>query len=134
VDGPAIRFYIIGMRHLACRRLIALAVAYAVALNLVLPLAAPLARAADAMALSEICATGDSLPETGVPNSHGSACPLGLACSHDFGANGFLALGPRAAEILVPRSMPLSLSVRLDDEARVARDIGAWFARAPPPV
>jgi len=134
VDAPAVDPYIGGMYRLICRRLTALAVAYAVALNLVLPLVPALAQAADATILSDICVTDGSTPGTDLPDTHGSACPYGVACSHDFGANGAIAIGPRGVTALVPRSTPLSLSVRLDDEARVPRDIGACFARAPPPA
>jgi hypothetical protein len=123
------------MYRLSCRKLVALAAAYAVALNLVLPLLSIFAPAADAgaLGLSEICGNSHSGPGSGAdfPNRHGPICPFGMACSaSDCGAASLPAGGGIAAFSFGPA--PLGLFLRLDDEVLPLRNVGAQFARAPP--
>jgi hypothetical protein len=118
------------MYRMTCRRLIALAVAYAVALNMVLPLLpafAPAAQASEttgattAMTIpGPICGTGYSGERSGgdLPNGHEPDCPFGLACS--------------ALNCAATASASVFQVVCSDDAGFRPRDSGAPFARAPP--
>jgi hypothetical protein len=72
VDAPALRSYIGGMCRLICRRVVALAVAYALALNPVLPLVAAFGSPAEAAILADLCTTNGS----GSPASKQAAADL----------------------------------------------------------
>jgi hypothetical protein len=145
VDAPAIRPYIGAMYRMTCRRLIALAVAYAVALNMVLPLLpafAPAAQASETTGATTaktipgpICGTGYSGERSGgdLPNGHEPDCPFGLACSAlNCAATGFLVVGARGVLVLAPASASVFQVVCSDDAGFRPRDSGAPFARAPP--
>src|SRR5262245_41771869 len=104
VDAAKLRPYIGAMYRLICRRLVALAVAYALALAPVLPLLAAFAWAADLgpAGVGGICASkrSDASPPTDVPNGHGGACALGTGCAlQDCGAAGLPAPGGASAAI-----------------------------------
>jgi hypothetical protein len=112
-----------------CRRLVALAVAYALALAPVLPLLA----FASATGLGEICATRQSGAGSGadLPNEHGAACPLGAGCAMPgCGAGGVLAAGAGTVTVAALHSVPYL--IHAPDEALLLREGGAHFARAPP--
>jgi hypothetical protein len=129
------------MYRMTCRRLIALAVAYAVALNVVLPLLPAFAPAAQASGTTAktipgpICGTGYSGERSGgdLPNGHEPDCPFGLACSAlNCAATGFLAVGARGVLVLAPAAASVLHVVCSDDAGFRPRDTGAPFARAPP--
>jgi hypothetical protein len=125
------------MYRLICRRLVALAVAYALALAPVLPLLAAFARAADLgpAGVGEICASkqSDASSPADVPNGHGPACPLGAGCSlQDCSAAGLPARGETTAAIGVLG--PARFFVHPAEAVLSPRDGGPHFARAPPPA
>jgi hypothetical protein len=116
------------MYRLVCRRLLALAVAYALALAPMLPLLA-LASATD---LSEICATRQSGAGSGanLPNEHGSDCPVGAGCAMHGCGDGVLAVEAGTVTVVALHSAPAF--VRTAAEALPRREGSAHFARAPP--
>jgi hypothetical protein len=119
------------MYRLICRRVVALAAAYALALSPILPLLTAFAAASDfaLAARGEICATKQSGADR--PNGHGASCALGIGCSgQDCGANGVLA-GP-ADSTTIRALRPAPFFTRLAEEGSVGRAHGAHFARAPP--
>jgi hypothetical protein len=125
------------MFRLICRRIVALAVAYAVALNLIVPLLAALASAAqaDPATLVELCAAdqGGAGSSGDRPVRHGPLCPLGPTClMQDCGPNGVLAHGSQTVTTFSPQSTAALLSIHPDDERLLLRAIGARSARAPP--
>lgn len=135
VDAAKLRPYIGAMYRLICRRLVALAVAYALALAPVLPLLAAFAWAADLgpAGVGEICASkrSDARSPADVPNGHGAACALGTGCAlQDCAAAGLPAAGAVTAAIAAFGSAAFSLHPA--DAAVRLRDGGANFARAPP--
>jgi hypothetical protein len=116
-----------------CRRVVALAVAYAVALNLVLPLLAAFASPADAVIVADLCTTNRSGSPADLPGKPRPICPL--ACSApDCGINGLFVGGSGSATALVARAPRPLFFIGLDDQTLLPRDIGAQFARAPPRV
>ena len=123
------------MYRLFCRRVVALAAAYALALSPILPLLTAFAAASD-LALSargEICGTKQAGVGSGAdrPNGHGASCALGIGCSgQDCGANGVLA-GP-ADSTAIRALRPAPFFKRLVEEGLVRRPHGAHLARAPP--
>ena len=124
---------IAGMYRLNCRRIVALAVAYAVAFNLVLPLLSILAPAAQAGAigLSEICASGHPGPQPATDDRHGPICSYGMACwAPDCGA----AALPTSAGVAAFSfgSAPAGMFLHLVDGPLSPRHVGTRFARAPP--
>jgi hypothetical protein len=123
------------MYRLICRRLLALAVAYALALAPVLPLLAAFAWAADPgpAGVAEICASkrSDASSPVGVPNGHEAACPLGTGCSlQDCSGAGLPASGGATAAIGVLG--PARLFAHSAEAVLRPRDGGPHFARAPP--
>jgi hypothetical protein len=119
------------MYRLICRRVVALAAAYALALSPILPLLTAFAAASDfaLAARGEICATKQSGADR--PNGHGASCALGIGCSgQDCGANGVLAGPTDGTTIRALRPAPFFM--RLAEEGPVGRAHGAHFARAPP--
>jgi hypothetical protein len=123
------------MYRLICRKVVALAAAYALALSPTLPLLTAFAASFDLAlaARGEICATTQSGAETGAdhPNGHGASCALGLSCpAQDCGADGVLAAAAGSTAIRALRPAPLF--TRLAEEGLLGRAHGAHFARAPP--
>src|SRR5262245_57029798 len=119
------------MYRLICRRVVALAVAYAVALNLILPLLAALASPADAVIVADLCTTNRSGSPADLPSKPRPICPL--ACSApDCGSNGLFADGAGGATVFVARVTRPLFFIDFDDQALLLRDTGAQFARAPP--
>jgi len=142
-------------RRLICRRLVALAAAYAIALNMVsalLPAFAPAAEAGaatggatdlattdlattDLTTLAQMCGTGQSgeRSDAGFPHGHGRDCPFGWVClTLDCSATGSLAVGVHGGILLAPASATPLHVVSAGDAAFRRRDIGTPFARAPP--
>jgi hypothetical protein len=123
------------MYRLICRRLVALAVAYALALAPVLPLLAAFALAADLdpAGVGEICASkrSDARSPADVPNGHGAACALGTGCAlQDCSAAGLPAPGGATAAIGVLAAA--RFFVHPAEAVLRPRDGGPHFARAPP--
>jgi hypothetical protein len=123
------------MYRLICRRLVALAVAYALALSPVLPLLAAFAWAADLgpAGAGEICVSkkSDASSPADVPNRHGAACPLATGCPlQDCSAAGLPAPGGITAAIGV--LAPARFFVHPAEAVLRPRDGGPHFARAPP--
>jgi hypothetical protein len=123
------------MYRLICRRLVALAVAYALALAPVLPLFAAFAWAADLgpVGVGEICASkrSDASSPADVPNGHRPACPFGAGCAlQDCSAAGLPAPGGATAAIGVLG--PARFFVHPAEAVPRPRDGGPHFARAPP--
>ena len=124
------------MYRLICRRLIALAVAYAIALAPVLPMLAAFAWAGDLgpAGVGEICASkrSDANSPADVPNGHGAACPLGASCPlQGCSAAGLPASGAAIAAIGVLG--PARFFVHRVEAVLHPREGGPHFARAPPP-
>jgi hypothetical protein len=137
-------------RRLICRRLVALAAAYAIALNMVsalLPAFAPAAEAGaatggatdlattDLTTLAQMCGTGQSgeRSDADPPNRHGRDCPFGWVClTLDCSTTGSLAVGVHGGILLAPASATPLHIVSAGDAASRRRAIGAPFARAPP--
>jgi hypothetical protein len=131
VDVPALRSYIGGMCRLICRRVVALAVAYAFALNLVLPLVAAFASPAEAAIVADLCTTNRSESPADLPSKPRPICPL--ACSAPgCGVDGLFADGPGRAAIFVDGTTRPLFVIDVDDQAPLASDPGAPCARAPP--
>jgi hypothetical protein len=123
------------MYRLICRRLIALAVAYAIALAPVLPMLAALAWAADLgpAGVGEICASkwSDASSPADVPDGHGAACPPGAGCPlQGCSAAGLPASGAAIAAIGVLGTA--QFFVHPVEAVLRPRDGGPHFARAPP--
>jgi hypothetical protein len=135
VDAAKLRPYIGAMYRLICRRLVALAVAYALALAPLLPLLAAFAWAADLgpAGVGEICASkrSDARSPADVPNGHGAACALGTGCVlQECGAAGLPAPGEATAAIDVLG--PARFFVHPVETVLRPPDGGPHFARAPP--
>jgi hypothetical protein len=123
------------MYRLICRRLLALAVAYALALAPVLPLLGAFAWAADLgpAGVGEICASArsDARSPADVPDGHGAACPLGTGCPLQ-GCSAADVPAPGGATAAIGALAPAQIFVRAAEAVPRPRDGGPHFARAPP--